>query len=146
MLTQIPETQRDRALDHFGVLRPCLEDGVPLADIARQHGLSVRTLERWLHAYRTRGLAGLARKPRRTRGQRRLPTELQHFIEGLALRRPRLSAAAVHRQAAGVAQAHGWPVPSYSTVFSIVRSLAPDLITLAQRGSKVYADRFELLY
>jgi putative transposase len=96
-----------------------------LPEIARHHGLSVRTLERWLHAYRTRGLAGLVRKPRRTRSQRRLPTELQHLIEGLALRRPRLSAAASHREAAGVAKAHAWPIPSYSTVFAIVRSLAP---------------------
>src|SRR5216684_1480964 len=49
-----------------------------------------------LRGYRERGLAGLVRKPRNNRGQHQLPTELQHLIEGLALRRPRLSAAAVY--------------------------------------------------
>ena len=143
MLTNLSEAQRLQALDRFGLLRLCLEDGVPLAEIARQQGLPVRTLERWLHGYRQRGLAGLARKPRIRRGQHQLPTELMHLIEGLALRRPRLSAAAVCREVADVAKAHGWRVPSNATVFTIVRGLAPDLVTLAHRGTKVYADRFE---
>jgi hypothetical protein len=55
------EAQRSQALDRFGLLRPFLEDGVPLAEIARQHKLPLRTLERWLHRYRQRGPAGLAR-------------------------------------------------------------------------------------
>src|SRR5439155_11675036 len=99
-----------------------------------------------LRGYREHGLAGLVRKPRRNRGQHQLPQELQHLIEGLALRRPRLSAAAVCRQAVEVATVQNWPAPSYSTVFTIVRGLAPDLVTLAHQGTKVYADRFELLY
>jgi putative transposase len=146
VLTEFSEAQRSQALDRFGLLRPFLEDGVPLAEVARQHKLPLRTLERWLHRYRERGLAGLVRKPRISRGQHQLPAELQHCIEGLALRRPRLSAAAIHRKVAEVAKAHGWLVPSYSTVFSIVRGLAPDLVMLAHLGTKVYADRFELLY
>jgi putative transposase len=87
----------------------------------------------------------LVRKPRISRGQHQLPADLQHCVEGLALRRPRLSAAAIHRKVAEVAKAHGWLVPSYSTVFSIVRGLAPDLVVLAHLGTKVSADRFELL-
>ena len=134
------------ALERFGLLRPTLEDGVPLAHVARAHQLQLRTLQRWLRAYRQRGLAGLARKPHRNRGQRRLPSELEQLIEGLALRRPRLSCAAVQREAAAVAQAQGWPAPSYATVYSIIRGLDPALVTLAHQGPKVYADRFDLLY
>jgi putative transposase len=128
VLAEFSETQRSQALDRFGLLRPFLEDGVPLAGVARQHKLPLRTLERWLHRYRQRGLAGLVRKPRIGRGQYQLPEELQQCIEGLALRRPRLSAAAIHREVIEVAKAHGWLAPSYSTVFSIVRELAPDLV------------------
>jgi len=146
VLTELTDAQRSQALGRFGLLRPFLEDGVALAEIARQRGLPLRTLERWLHGYRQRGLAGLARKPRTSRGQHQLATELQHLIEGLALRRPRLSAAAVCREVADVAKVNGWRAPSYATVFTIVRSLAPDLVTLAHQGTKVYADRFELLY
>ena len=99
-----------------------------------------------MRGYGEHDLAGLVRKPRSNRGQHQLPQELQHLIEGLALRRPRLSAAAVCRQAVEVANVQNWPAPSYSTVFTIVRGLAPDLVTLAHQGTKVYADRFELLY
>jgi putative transposase len=133
-------------LERFGVLRPALEDGVPLAHVARQHQLQLRTLQRWLRAYRQHGLAGLARKPHRNRGQRRLRSELEQLIEGLALRRPRLSCAAVYREVAEVAAARGWAAPSYATVYSVIRGLDPALVTLAHQGPKVYADRFDLLY
>ncbi len=128
------------------MLRPCLEDGVPLAQVARQHGLQLRRLQRWLRAYRRQGLAGLARKPYPDRGHRLLSAGLEQLIEGLALRRPRLSCAAVHREVATVAKVRGWPAPSYDTVYNVVRRLDPALVTLAHQGPKVYADRFDLLY
>ncbi len=145
-LTVLTEPARQLALERFGLLRPCLEDGVPLAHVARQRGLQLRTLQRWLRAYRQHGLAGLVRKPYRNRGRRHLSTELEQFIEGLALRRPRLSCAAVHREVLAIAHARGWAAPSYATVYSVMRGLAPDLMTLAHQGTKVYADRFDLLF
>jgi putative transposase len=96
--------------------------------------------------YRQAGLAGLARGTRADRGRRRLPIDLQLLIEGLALRTPRPSAASITRQVATIALAHDWPLPSYSTVYAIVRQLDPALVTLAQEGSKVYRERFDLLY
>ena len=45
-LTSLTEAQRARAQERFAVLRPYLEDGVPLAQLARHHGRHVRTLER----------------------------------------------------------------------------------------------------
>jgi putative transposase len=142
----LPESARQLALDRFGLLRPCLEDGVPLAQVARQQGLQLRRLQRWLRAYRRQGLAGLARKPYPDRGHRLLSADLEQLVEGLALRRPRLSCAAVHREVATVANMRGWPEPSYATVYSVVRRLEPALVTLAHQGPKVYADRFDLLY
>src|SRR5712692_4579336 len=44
VLTQFSERQRGQALDRFGVLRAHVEDKVPLAEIARQHKLPLRTL------------------------------------------------------------------------------------------------------
>src|SRR6266568_3622176 len=145
-LAALSESARQFALDRFGLLRPCLEDGVPLAHVARQHGLHLRSLQRWLRAYRRHGLAGLARKPYPERGHRLLSADLEHLIEGLALRRPRLSCAAVHREVVTVAKVRGWPEPSYDTVYHVVRRLDPGLVTLAHLGPKVYADQFELLY
>ncbi len=68
------------------------------------------------------------------------------MIEGLALRTPALSAAAIHRQVAAVAQARAWPTPSYGTVYAIVRGLDPGLVTLAHDGPKTYRERFDLIY
>jgi len=53
-----------------------------------------------------------------------MPPDLLALIEGLALRRPPPTIAAVHRQAAEVA-GRRWPAPSYATVYAIVRDLYP---------------------
>ena len=145
-LTGLSEVQRRQALERFSLLRPHLEDGVSLARLAERHAMPLRTLERWVRQYRRLGLGGLVRQPYANRGRRRLPTELQHAIEGLALRRPALSTAAVQREASALARAQGWPEPSYATVYQIVRGLPAALVTLAHEGPKVYADRFDLLY
>jgi putative transposase len=92
-LTALTEEERAVALDRFRRLRPHLEDGLPLARLARAEGIPLRTARRWVHRYRDHGLAGLARVPRADRGTRTFPADLIHLIEGLALRTPALSAA-----------------------------------------------------
>lgn len=37
-------------------------------------------------------------------------------------------------------------MPSYSTVYAHIRRLEPGLATLAHEGSKVYKERYNLLY
>ena len=145
-LAQLSDTDRAAALTRFQVLRPHLEDGVPLARVARDQSLELRTLQRWLRAYRQHGLAGLARRKRRDRGRRALPAPLVGLIEGLALRSPRPTAAAVYRQVGRVAQEQGWPVPSYSTVYAVIRDLDPAALTLAHVGTKAYANAFDLIH
>jgi putative transposase len=142
----LPQPRRAAALEHFTLLQPHLEDGIPLAHVAAAAGVPLRTAQRWLARYRADGLIGLARQPRRDQGRRRLPQELQLLIEGLALRRPAPTIAAVHRLVAEVARAHGWPQPSYSRVYDIVRSLDPALVTLAHEGAKRYREVFDLIH
>jgi len=145
-LAALSEDQRRRALERFQVLRPFLEEGVPLAAVARAHALSPRTARYWVRQYRQHGLAGLVRRPRSDRGRHRLPDALVGLIEGLALRRPAPSVAGIHRQAATVARAQGWLAPSYDCVYEIVRGLDPALVTLAHDGTKAYKEAFDLLY
>ena len=71
---------------------------------------------------------------------------LQQFIEGLALHRPHLSAAAVHREAALIAARLGEPVPCYRTVHMVIGALEPALVTLAHEGAKAYSDAFDLVH
>src|SRR5262245_56632724 len=117
----LTEEERSFALARFQMQRPILEDGVTLARVAEENRLSVRTVGRWVRSYRQRGLVGLCRKVRVDKRNRRMSPMLQQFIEGLALKEPRLTAAAVHRQATLVAPRLGEPVPSYQTVHLMIQ-------------------------
>jgi putative transposase len=64
----------------------------------------------------------------------------------LALKRPKVSAATIHRKVIEAAQKLGEPAPSYSTVFRLIRRLSPSIMTLAHEGSKVYSESFDLLH
>ena len=50
------------------VLRLHVEDQVPLARLARETGVGLRTLERWKARYRAHGFAGLEPPPPRSTG------------------------------------------------------------------------------
>ena len=146
-LTTLTEAQRTEALRHFHLIRPFLEDGVPLTRLAEERQIPIRTLRRWVKRYRTDGLGGLARPTRKDKDRRRAVTaQVQHFIEGLALEKPRRSLATIHREVVKLTKARGWKTPSYSTIERIVQQLDPALMTLAHEGSKVYREEFDVIY
>lgn len=131
-LTELTVDRRDEAIARFAVLKPHLEDGVSLRQAASDAGVAVRTAQRWLAKYRPAGLLGLARSTRSDRHRRKLAAEVVGLIEGLALRKPQPSVAAIYRRVAAVAPEHGWQAPSYGSVYSIVRQLDPAMVTLAR--------------
>ncbi len=145
-LVDLSEAQRRQAMTRFAVLRPYLEGDAPLARTARDAGVPIRTVERWLTRYRRDGLAGLTRRVRDDAGIHRLPLDLVTLIEGMGLKKPRSSAALVHRRAAKVAKAAGWPLPSYGTVHAIVTQLDPAMVCLALDGPAAFRDRYELIH
>jgi putative transposase len=146
VLATLSEVGRAEAHRRWLALRPHLEEGVPLTRVAAQSGTPHRTLQRWLARYRADGLAGLGRAARADRGQSRFPETLRLLVEGLALRTPAPSAAHVHRQVTEVAKREGWPVPSYSCVYAIIRGIDPAMATLAHEGSKRYKEVFDLVH
>ena len=145
-LASMSDARRMVALHRYRVLRPHLDEEVPLTQAANAAGVPRRTAQRWLTHYRRLGVAGLAPPERADKGRRRIPAELALLIEGLALRRPAPAAAVVYRQAVEVAVRQGWLVPSYATVYDIVRHLDPALATLAFDGTKRYQEVFDLVY
>ncbi len=113
--------------ERWRVLRLHVEDQVPLAALARDTGISVRTLQRWHQLYQASGIA--ARDPyARRRRNRRTAADMVAFVERLALTKPRPSVATLHRLAVAEAQQRGAPAPSYSTVWGIVQALDPALV------------------
>jgi putative transposase len=145
-LVELSEQERAEALQRYHIIQPFLEGRSTLKAAAQAHGISCRTACRWLRRYRRYGLVGLARQRRRDKDQRQMKQELQRIIEGLALQRTKPSAAAIHRQVEELARQQGWPVPSYSTVYDIVRSMDPALVMLAREGTKAYQQSYDLLY
>lgn len=145
-LADLSEAQRRQAMTRFAVLRPYLEGDIPLACTARDAGVPGRTVERWLTRYRRDGLAGLTRRVRGDAGTHRLQADLVALIEGMGLKKPRCSAAAIHRRISNIAKAHGWHVPSYSTVYAILSGLDPAVVTLAHDGAAAFRDRYELIH
>src|SRR4051795_4048169 len=138
----LSEDQRMQAMARLTILRPHLDDGVPLTRTAAAAGVPLRTTQRWLARYRRDGLAGLTRAPRRDAGRHRLPADLVAVIEGMGLKRPRSSAAAIHRRIMAIAKAQGWRTPSYGTTCAILARLDPAMLTLALEGPAAFrADR-----
>jgi putative transposase len=88
----------------------------------------------------------LARKARSDKGKRKLSPDLQQVIEGLALRKPRLSVAAIHREVAAAAKRLGQHPPSYKVVRAVIANLEPALVTMAHEGSKSYSTSFDLVH
>ena len=81
---ELSERQRKQALERFAVIRPCMEEGVSQAEVARERGVSASTVRRWIKRYQEQGLAGLAREERADRGHcRGLAKEEIELIEGL---------------------------------------------------------------
>ena len=70
-LAQLEAPLREQAMARFAVLRPHLEDGVPLARAAGDAGVAVRTAQQWLARYRARQRRALEPHLR----------ELQHPVE-----------------------------------------------------------------
>jgi putative transposase len=146
-LASFSEHSRQSALQRFQLLRAHLEDGRPLAAIAREAKLSYRTRQYWLERFRISGLAALARKPRIDRGRRRkLSTALQDAIEGLALKKPPLPIRVVCNRARLLAESLGEEAPTYDLVNDVVSRLPADLVTLAHQGPKAYGNSFDLIY
>jgi putative transposase len=145
-LATLSEATRAEVHRRWLVLQAHIDGGVPLTRVAATSGIPYRTLQRWLARYQVGGLSGLARAARADRGRSGFPEPLRLLAEGLALRTPAPSAAQVHRQVAAVAEREGWPVPSYSSVYAIIRGIDPALRTLAVDGAKRYAEVFELVY
>ena len=146
-LAGLPESVRKLALDRFRLLQPHSEERRPLRPVAVEAGIPYRTAQRWVMRYREFGLAALARKPHADTGERRaVAVKIREAIEGLALQKPPIPIAALYRQVQRFAQDLGEKVQYCGVVYSIVRCLPADLVTLAHQGTKAYREAFDLVH
>ena len=135
----------DLAVARFRLLRPHLEDGVPLARW-RAKPRDRRGPPSAGRGATGRGLAGLARRSRADRGSPASFPPLRELIEGLALQTPPPTVArpSADRRRAPPSRA-GRP-PSYAPSTADRADLDPALVTLAHEGGKAYRDAFDLVH
>jgi putative transposase len=142
-----PEADRQNALERYRLLRPHLEDGRFLKSVAAEAGIAYRTAVRWVAQYRHYGLAALIRGGRADKGARRaLSPSIREAVEGMALSKPALPVATIHRKISGAAVELGGKAFGYHVVYDIIRQLPADLTMLAREGTKAYSDTFDLVH
>jgi putative transposase len=146
-LTELSDRQRERALDRYKKLRPHLEQDAPLARVARDALLPLRTAQRWVSRYRRFGLVGLTRAGRTDQGKRRrVSDDLRHLAEGLALERPPLGPSAIYREVCRIARGRAEQPPGFHTIYNVIRAIPDDLKTLAVKGEKAYREAYDLVH
>lgn len=135
------------AMDKFYIIQPHLFDAIPLTELVDSTTVSLRTLKRWVQQYKASGLAGLRPKQRSDKGiHYSIDAKLIAIAEALALKKPPITLAAIHRQVAQIAKRDQLAVPSYRVIRDVVKSLDPGLMKLAHEGSKAYNESYELIY
>ncbi|MCI0538525.1 MAG: helix-turn-helix domain-containing protein [Verrucomicrobiales bacterium] len=133
-LAELTADQRANALARYEIIRPVLEGGLSQKRVSEIRDVSARTVRRWLRDYEKEGLVGLAPKGRRDKDKKHIPVQLQHVIEGLALKAPPLSTAEIHCRTVIAANKLQLRSPAYSSVHAFVNELDPALVTLAHMG------------
>jgi transposase-like protein len=61
-LVSLSDALRELAQKRFRIIRPFLEEGVPLRVVAREHGIPYRSVQHWAMLYRRSGLTALSRR------------------------------------------------------------------------------------
>lgn len=145
-LSELTAKQRADAMEKYALLQPHLENNFPLAAIARNAAIPIRTVQRWLARYLAAGLLGLVRNARADSGMQKLKPEIIAFIEGMTLQKTCPSIATIHRRVTAFAKKQGWPSPAYSSVYLIVRRMKPALLTLAREGPTAFRNQYEMIY
>ena len=114
--------------------------------MAKQNQLSPRTLSRWAAQYKKQGITGLCRKSRNDKGTCKTRSMMTEAIEAIMLNASRMPISAIHRRISKFALEKRLPVPSYSFVYKVVSDIEPALLSLAQQGSKKYAEQYDLIF
>lgn len=112
-----------------------LERTQKLARMARENGISLTTLYRWIETYEEESLMGLIKKPPVTRGQRRsLPEEAIKFIKGLYLQPIKPQGQWVYDRYKERAIKEGWEIASRATVYRVLQELRESELMMGRKG------------
>ncbi|MDX2050058.1 MAG: Mu transposase C-terminal domain-containing protein [Rickettsiaceae bacterium] len=134
------------ALSKYLIIKPYLEQESSLYAISTGNGVAIRTLQRWVAQYRTKGLQNLDRKNRSDRGKyRKITDQTKGVIEGLFLHKKNITIANITRKLNEHCVEKNTAPANYYTVRKVVQSIPKDIATLAKYGNKAYTDKYEII-
>ncbi len=145
-LTSYSEVQRQKALDKYWLIAPYLNQEKSLKSIAEETNITKRTLQNWISKYEQFGLKGLIRKSRKDSGEFKIEKNVMDVIKNLIINHRRNSVSSIHRKICKVCNKNNWKQPSYYQVYSISKSLSPNLKKLAYEGKKEYQNKYDLVH
>jgi putative transposase len=135
------------SLEKYRIIEPVLQSRASISTVAKYHNIPVRTIQHWKTVFQREGINALERKKRSDENKNRVfPDSLVELVKALALQKPPTSVSNIHRRIQSVCKKDSLPSPSYHWVYQQVKSIPPNLLTLAQKGSKAYKQQFELLF
>ncbi|MDO6366924.1 MULTISPECIES: Mu transposase C-terminal domain-containing protein [Staphylococcus] len=145
-LTSYSDQKRHDAMTKYEVIKPYILEQKSLQSISKEQSISIRTLQSWAGKYKRYGLKGLVRKKRADSGEVKVNEEVKESIKHLILSKPRSSITSVYRQVCQFCAHNKIAKPSYSQVYSLVKSMSPALKKMAYEGTKVYQDSYDIVY
>lgn len=144
-LTNHSNEQRQAAVAKYKMIKPNLDYKKSLAEVSEEHGIPLRTLQRWKKHYLEEGLIGLVHKTRSDSGKTRLDPDVISEIESLFFAHRKMSIATIHRKIHDFCSGKQFVPPSYNQVYKIIKALPSSIRTLAHEGDKAYSDEFDLI-
>lgn len=146
-ISNLTVEERDRAYQKYQLIEPYLNNNCSLKSISKKSNIPLRTLSSWIEKYKRDGLLALARQSRKDKGAlRKLNQEIVKIIEALYLEYPASSRANIYRLLLNYCEKNKITVPSYRSICKIISLIPDDLTTLSHFGSKVYKQKYDLLY
>jgi len=150
-LAETPESVRTEGLRRLPIVQAAHEIIISrqsvakrMTDLALQHGEAVRTIYRWVKAYRRGGMPGLLPGWGKKRGRfTALPLELQKLIKDDYLNPNRPSPTTVYRHLIEACQHLHKPIPSQKTVNRFLRTLPLPAVILAREGPRAWRAKAE---
>ena len=135
-----------KALEKFNIINPYLKKEAILSKLAKESGVNLRTLQRWIKSYKAHGLEGLSRQKRKDAwNHKTIQNKLKDGIEGLALNKKNMSIATITRVVNEYCIKQEFDKIGYYTIRRIIRSIPDDMKVLAKKGDKVYGDKYEMV-
>src|SRR5271157_5451435 len=124
-------------LEKYKIIQPIIDREVTALEIEKKVDIPARTLLNWVKQFKTDGYKGLERKSRSDNGNlRSISKDVAEIVRAFALQKPPLLISAIYRNVAIIAKRESFQMPSYDTIYNIVKDINPKLVTLAIEGSK----------